>query len=38
MTPHIGGSPAEVQAATCRAMCDRMREMIDGNAPRDRVA
>lgn len=38
MTPHIGGSPAEVQTATCRAMCDRMRELVDGKPPRDRVA
>ena len=38
MSPHIGGSPAEVQTATCMSMCDHMREMIDGKAPRDRVA
>ena len=38
MSPHIGGSPAEVQTATFRSMCDHMNEMIDGNAPRDRVA
>ncbi|GAD95690.1 hypothetical protein CNBA0210 [Paecilomyces variotii No. 5] len=38
MSPHIGGSPAEVQTATCIGMCDRMREMIDGKIPRDRVA
>lgn len=38
MTSHIGGSSAEVQTATCIGMCDRMREMIDGKVPRDRVA
>lgn len=38
MSPHIGGSPAEVQTATCMSMCDHMREMINGEAPRDRVA
>jgi len=38
MSPHIGGSPAEVQTTTCMSMCDHMREMIDGKAPRDRVA
>lgn len=31
MSPHIGGSPAEVQTATCKSMCDHMRA-------RDRVA
>lgn len=38
MSPHIGGSPAEVQTATCISMCDHMREMIDGKPPKDRVA
>ncbi|KAI1084312.1 D-3-phosphoglycerate dehydrogenase [Whalleya microplaca] len=38
MSPHIGGSPAEVQTATCMSMVDHMREMIDGKPPRDRVA
>jgi phosphoglycerate dehydrogenase-like enzyme len=38
MSPHIGGSPAEVQTATCISMCDHMREMLDGKPPRDRVA
>ncbi|KAF2165444.1 hypothetical protein M409DRAFT_36894 [Zasmidium cellare ATCC 36951] len=37
-TPHIGGSPAEIQTATCRAMVDRMKEaLIDGVKPKDRV-
>lgn len=38
ISPHIGGSPIEVQTATCRSMCEHMREMIDGEEPRDRVA
>ena len=38
MSPHIGGSPAEVQTATCMSMVDHMREMVDGKPPRDRVA
>jgi D-3-phosphoglycerate dehydrogenase / 2-oxoglutarate reductase len=38
MSPHIGGSPAEVQTATCISMCDHMREMMDGKSPRDQVA
>lgn len=38
MSPHIGGSPAEIQTITCIRMCDHMKEMIDGKAPRDRVA
>ncbi|KAH8696615.1 hypothetical protein BGW36DRAFT_298629 [Talaromyces proteolyticus] len=38
MSPHIGGSPAEVQTATCKSMCDHMKELIDGKPPRDRVA
>lgn len=37
VSPHIGGSPEEVQTATCMSMCDHMREMIDGKPPRDRV-
>lgn len=37
-SPHIGGSPAEIQTLTCMSMCDHMREMIDGKPPRDRVA
>lgn len=37
-TPHIGGSPAEIQTATCRAMVDRMKEvLIDRLEPKDRV-
>lgn len=38
MTPHIGGSPSELQTATCMSMCDRMRELMDGKPPRHRVA
>ncbi|KAI1618772.1 hypothetical protein EDD37DRAFT_623674 [Exophiala viscosa] len=38
MSPHIGGSPAEVQTATCISMVDHMKELLDGKAPRDRVA
>lgn len=38
MSPHIGGSPAEVQTATCISMVDHMKEMLDGEPPRDRVA
>lgn len=38
MSPHIGGSPAEIQTATCVSMVDHMKEMIDGKPPRDRVA
>ncbi len=37
MSPHIGGSPAEVQIATCMSMVDHMKELIDGKPPRDRV-
>ncbi len=37
MSPHIGGSPAEVQIATCMNMVDHMKELIDGKPPRDRV-
>ncbi|KAF3067417.1 D-3-phosphoglycerate dehydrogenase [Daldinia childiae] len=37
MSPHIGGSPAEVQTATCISMVDHMKELIDGRPPRDRV-
>lgn len=38
MSPHIGGSPAEVQTATCISMVDHMKELLDGKLPRDRVA
>lgn len=38
MSPHIGGSPAEAQTTTCKSMCDHMREIIDGETARDRVA
>lgn len=38
VSPHIGGSPAEVQTVTCCSMVDHMRQMIDGKPPRDRVA
>ncbi|KAH8895578.1 hypothetical protein GQ53DRAFT_839156 [Thozetella sp. PMI_491] len=37
MTPHIGGSPMEVQTATCMSMVDHMKEMMNGKPPRDRV-
>ncbi|KAI1392696.1 D-3-phosphoglycerate dehydrogenase [Hypoxylon trugodes] len=37
MSPHIGGSPAEIQRATCISMVDHMKGMIDGKPPRDRV-
>lgn len=38
ISPHIGGSPAEIQTATCVSMVDHMKELIDGKPPRDRVA
>lgn len=38
MSPHIGGSPAEIQTAVCMSMVDHMKEMLDGQPPRDRVA
>lgn len=34
MSPHIGGSPAEVQTATCISMVDHMKEMLDGEPVR----
>ena len=37
-TPHIGGSPAEVQTATCISMIDRMKEVIiDKTDPKNRT-
>lgn len=38
MTPHIGGSPAEIQTATCMSMVDRMKEvLVDKVEPKNRV-
>ena len=37
-TPHIGAAAAEIQTALCESMCDHMAELLEGKAPRDRVA
>lgn len=37
VSPHIGGSPAEVQTQTCLSMVDHMKDLIDGKPARYRV-